>query len=83
MFSKITINITCNQKLAENLSENQAIVFAAFSQNYALKEKDEIQSAHYTKRHVTLHTCTMYVIRHSKSTCYLPCMHTHCSFFLF
>lgn len=40
--------------------------YTHFSQNYALKANNEIQTAHYVKHQVTLHT--MYLIRHAKSS---------------
>ena len=55
-----------HQNMAKSLPENHAIVYADFSQNYALEANDEIQTTHYVKRQVTLHT--MYLIRHSKNS---------------
>ena len=53
-----------HQELQKSLPEDHAIVYADFSQNYALLTNDEIQAAHYSKPQVTIHT--MYLVRHSR-----------------
>jgi len=55
-----------HQQLQQNLPQDHAIVYADFSQNYALLVNDEIQAAHYTKAQVTIHT--MYLIRHAQDS---------------
>lgn len=55
-----------HQNIAKHLPQSHAIVYADFSQNYALCPNDEIQAVHYVKKQVTIHT--MHLIRHSKNS---------------
>ena len=45
------------------LPMDQAIVYVDFAQNYCLAPNDEIQSAHYVQKQVTIHT--MFLMRHT------------------
>ena len=55
-----------HQKMAANLPQDQAILYADFSQNYALASNDEIINVHYVTKQVTVHT--MYLIRHAANS---------------
>ena len=51
------------QYLIKNLPLDEALIHCDFSQNYALTPQDEIESAHFQQKQVTLHTCLL--IRHA------------------
>ena len=51
------------QYLIKNLPLDEAVILCDFSQNYALTPQDEIESAHFQQKQVTLHTCLL--IRHA------------------
>ena len=55
-----------HQKMATNLPQDQAILYADFSQNYALASNDEIINVHYVTKQVTVHT--VYLIRHAANS---------------
>lgn len=48
--------------MKDNLKENEAIIHFDFSENYACKYSQEIQSAHFggSKKQISLHTSVIY-----------------------
>lgn len=54
------------RKLMHNLSLDHCAVVADFSQSIALQAQDEIESANWTTKQVTLHP--IHIVRHSVSS---------------
>jgi hypothetical protein len=67
MFKKHAFNIRIQNKatksIKQNMKENEAVVHADFSENFACKFSEEIQSFHFggSRQQVTLHTGILYI----------------------